>query len=98
MTRVNADDARWEALFASGLQRSDAPSAASVGRGDQRVRRFGARGCAVPDGARVRDHPRQTLSGCAGPANSPPRRPAGLRPALDLAACYGVTYQDGEHR
>jgi hypothetical protein len=30
MTRLNADDARCEALFASGLQRSDAPTAASA--------------------------------------------------------------------
>jgi hypothetical protein len=30
MTRLNVDDARSEALFASGSQRSDALSAASV--------------------------------------------------------------------
>jgi hypothetical protein len=30
MTRLNVDDARREALFASGLQRADSPTAASV--------------------------------------------------------------------
>ena len=35
MIRLNVDDARCEALFASGLQRSDAPTARKRGRGDQ---------------------------------------------------------------
>jgi hypothetical protein len=30
MTRLNVHDARCEALFASGLQRSDAPTAEAV--------------------------------------------------------------------
>jgi hypothetical protein len=47
MTRLNVNDARREALFASGLQRSDAPDAETVADVISRtVRQFGSRGCA----------------------------------------------------
>jgi hypothetical protein len=47
MTRLNVDEARCEALTASGLQGSDPPTDASVAKAISRaVRRFGARGCA----------------------------------------------------
>jgi hypothetical protein len=45
-TRLNVDDAWCEALFASALQRSAAPTAESVAAAISRaVRRFGTRGC-----------------------------------------------------
>ena len=47
MSRLNVNDARCEALFASGLQRSDAPTpemlAEVIGR---TVRQLGVAGCA----------------------------------------------------
>jgi hypothetical protein len=47
MTRLNVDGARCEALFASELQRSDAPTAESVTEAISRtVRGLGTRGCA----------------------------------------------------
>jgi hypothetical protein len=47
VTGLNVDDVRCEALFASGLQRSDRPSAACVAEAISAcVRRFGARGWA----------------------------------------------------
>jgi hypothetical protein len=58
MTRLNADDARCEALFASGLQRSDARTAASVAEAiSGAVCRFGTRGCAVRTAREFGDHP-----------------------------------------
>ena len=58
MTRLNVDDARCEALFASGLQRSDAPTAASVAEAiSGAVRRFGTRGCAGRMAQEFGDHP-----------------------------------------
>jgi hypothetical protein len=47
MTRLNVNDARCEALFVSGLRRSDAPTAAELAElVSAAVRRFGVRGCA----------------------------------------------------
>jgi hypothetical protein len=58
MTRLNVNDARREALFASGLQRSDAPAAESVAAAISRaVRRFGTRGCASRMAQEFGDHP-----------------------------------------
>jgi len=58
MTRLNVDDARCEALFASGLQRSDAPTASSVAEAiSGAVRRFGTRGCAGQMAQEFGDHP-----------------------------------------
>jgi hypothetical protein len=58
MTRLNVNDARCEALFASGLQRSDAPTpemaAEAIGR---TVRRLGIRGCASRMAQEFGDHP-----------------------------------------
>jgi hypothetical protein len=58
MTRLNLTDARCEALFASTLQRSEAPTAravvtAIVGA----VRRYGIRGCAARMAQEFGDHP-----------------------------------------
>jgi hypothetical protein len=48
MSRLNINDVRAEALFASPLQRSDACTAAQVRDAvTTAVRRFGSRGCAA---------------------------------------------------
>jgi hypothetical protein len=52
------DDAWCEALFASALQRSDAPAAESVAAAISRaVRRFGTRGCVSRMAQEFGDHP-----------------------------------------
>ena len=56
MTRMN--QARCEALFASGLQPSDAPTAAMVAEAITRaVRQFGPGGCAGRMAQEFGDHP-----------------------------------------
>ena len=56
MTRL--DEARCEALFASGLQPSDAPTAGMVAAAVTRaVRQFGAGGCAGRMAQEFGDHP-----------------------------------------
>jgi hypothetical protein len=58
MTRLNITDARCEALFASGLQRSDEPTAQEVAAAISRaVREFGTRGCAARMAQEFGDHP-----------------------------------------
>jgi hypothetical protein len=48
MARLNINDARCEAVFASGLQRSDAPTAEAVAQVISRtMRQLGTRGCAA---------------------------------------------------
>jgi len=57
MTRLNVSDARY-ALFASGLQPSDAPSAEAVAQAVNRaIRRFGVRGCVARTACEFGDHP-----------------------------------------
>jgi hypothetical protein len=58
MTRLNVNDARCEALFVSGLQRSDAPGAAALTELIRAtVRRYGVRGCADRMAQEFGDHP-----------------------------------------
>ena len=58
MTTQNVTDAWCEALFASGLQRSDAPTAEMVAEAVQRtVRQFGIRGCVSRMAQEFGDHP-----------------------------------------
>jgi hypothetical protein len=58
MTQLNVNDARCEALFASGLQPSDDPTAAEVAEVISRtVRQFGIRGCADRMAQEFGDHP-----------------------------------------
>jgi len=58
MTRLNVNDARCEALFASELQRSDAPTAAALAEMVRRtVRQLGVRGCACRMAQEFGDHP-----------------------------------------
>ena len=57
-TRLNVTDARCEALFASGLQRSDTPDADMVAEViSHAVRQFGTRGCAGRMAQEFGDHP-----------------------------------------
>jgi hypothetical protein len=58
MTRLNVNDARCEALFASGLQPSDEPTAAALAElVSAAVRRYGVRGCADRMAQEFGDHP-----------------------------------------
>ena len=86
MTRWNINDARCTALFASALQRSDAPGAETVANVISRnVRRFGVRGCASQMAQEFGDHPdvaldrmrwvRQLVGGVYGPPVLPVIRP-----------------------
>jgi len=57
-SRMTADSPWCEALFASALQRSDAPTADVVAEAIARtVRQFGARGCASRMAQEFGDHP-----------------------------------------
>jgi len=58
MTRLNVNDARCEALFVSGLQRSDAPDAAALAEIIRAaVRQYGIRGCTSRMAQEFGDHP-----------------------------------------
>jgi hypothetical protein len=58
MARLNVNDARCEALFASTLQRSDAPTPQAVAEAIRAaVREFGTRGCAELMAQEFGDHP-----------------------------------------
>jgi hypothetical protein len=58
MTRLNWHDTRCEALFASGLQRSDTPTAEAVAEAISRtVRQFGVHGCVSRMAQEFGDHP-----------------------------------------
>lgn len=58
MTRMNVNDARCEALFASALQRSDAPTAQAMAEAIRRtVRQLGIDGCASQMAQEFGDHP-----------------------------------------
>jgi hypothetical protein len=58
VTRLNVNDARCLALFASGLQPSDAPTAETVTQAiDRAIRRLGVRGCIARMAQEFGDHP-----------------------------------------
>jgi hypothetical protein len=58
MSRLNINDVRSEALFASPLQRSDACTAAQVRDAiTAAIRQFGSRGCAARMAQEFGDHP-----------------------------------------
>jgi len=91
MTRLNVNDARCEALFASGLQRSDAPTPEALAEVVSRtVRQFGIAGCLSRMAQEFGDHPeaaanrmrwiRQLVSGIYAPAASRPARLGGWPP------------------
>ena len=103
MTRLNVNDARCEALFASGLQRSDAPTPEALAEVISRtVRQFGIAGCLSRMAQEFGDHPeaamsrmrwiRQLVSGVYAPAAARPARLDGrpARPGL-RSACRTVS-------
>jgi hypothetical protein len=58
MTQLNLNDARCEALFASGVQRSKRPTAQAAAEAISRaVRQFGIRGCASRMAQEFGEHP-----------------------------------------
>ena len=58
VTRLNVNDARCLALFASGLQPSDAPTAETVAQAVNRaIRRLGVHGCVARMAQEFGDHP-----------------------------------------
>jgi hypothetical protein len=58
ITRLNLDDARCDALFASGIQRSDTLTADVMTEAIRwAVRQFGSRGCAGRMAQEFGDHP-----------------------------------------
>ena len=62
MTRLNVNDARCEALFASGLQRSDAPTPETLAEVISRtVRQFGLAGCLSRMAQEFGDHPEAAM-------------------------------------
>ena len=85
MTRLNVNEARCEALFASGLQPSDAPTPEALADVISRtVRQFGIAGCLSRMAQEFGDHPetaasrmrwiRQLVSGTYAAAASRPSR------------------------
>jgi hypothetical protein len=62
MSRLNMIDARCTALFASGLQRSDALTGDAVPEAVRRtVRQLGVRGCAAQMAQEFGDHPEAAI-------------------------------------
>jgi hypothetical protein len=91
MTRLNVNDARCEALFASGLQRSDAPTPEALATVISRtVRQFGVAGCVSRMAQEFGDHPeaaasrmrwiRQLIGEAFAPAAWRPAAPGGWPP------------------
>ena len=106
MTRLNLNDTRCTALFASGLQRSDAPTPEVVAEVISRtVRQFGIAGCTSRMAQEFGDHPevaasrmrwiRQLINEIPAPrlrgtANWPPRQGSHLDAARSAT---GGTYR-----
>jgi hypothetical protein len=95
-TRPDVNDARCEALFASVLQPSDAPTTEMVAEAIScTVRRFGIGGCAGRMAQEFGDHPdaaarrmrwvRQLAQAAARPQASPGAGPPGRSPVRGVA-------------
>jgi hypothetical protein len=98
MTRLNVNVARCEALFASGLQRSDALTAEAVAEAISRaVRQLGISGCVSLMAQEFGDHPeaardrmrwvRQLAGETRGGRPSTRYFPGAARPATGSARC-----------
>jgi hypothetical protein len=62
MTKLNMIDTRCAALFASGLQQSDAPTGDAIAEAARRTaRQFGVRGCEGRMAQEFGDHPEAAL-------------------------------------
>ena len=98
MIRLNVTDARCGALFVSGLQRSDTPTAEMVAEVIRHtVRQFGTRGCAGRMAQQFGDHPEMAadrmrwvrqLVGEVSAQASARRESRGRRPPAD--PCLGT--------
>lgn len=83
VARLNVNEARCEALFASGLQPSDAPTAGMVAEAIGRaVQRFGIRGCAGRMAQEFGDQPDAAAERMRWVRGSPPGQLPGRRQAL----------------
>jgi hypothetical protein len=93
VTRLNVNNARCAALFASGLRRSDAPTADELTNWtSDAVRRFGVAGCVSRMAQEFGDHPeaaagrmrwiRQFINVPSAAACLPGTEPDGSGPAL----------------
>lgn len=62
MSRLDLNDVRCEALFVSGLQRSDTPTTEDVAEAISRtIRQLGSRGCAAQMAQEFGDHPESAV-------------------------------------
>ena len=92
-TTLNVNDARCEALFASRLQPSDAPTADMVATAISRaVQQFGAGGCAGRMAQEFGDHPEEAAERMRWVrqlvADTPPRRrPGSASRRLRVGSC-----------
>ena len=102
MTRLNVNDARCEALFASELQRTDAPAPEALGEVISRiVRKLGIAGCAARMAQEFGDHPeaaasrmrwiRQLVGEMYAPAADRSARSGGWPPTLGPSAVRPAT-------
>jgi hypothetical protein len=109
MTRLNVNDARCVALFASGLQRADAPAAEALAEViGHTVRHLGIAGCVSRMAQEFGDHPeaaasrmrwiRQLISQKRAPAGSLPARPGGWPALPDSGRCSRQPATGGTHR
>ena len=82
---LNIDDARRQALFASRLQQSDAPTAETVTEAIRAtVRQFGIRGCAGLMAQEFGDHP-EAAAGTRWPGRAPDASPGQASSASQMA-------------
>jgi hypothetical protein len=73
MTRLSMSDAQCDALFASRLRRSDAPTAEAIAEAIRwAVQQFGAQGAPPTWRKNSEITPKRPPNGCAGSAGSPP--------------------------
>ena len=109
MTRLKVNDARCVALFASGLQRSDAQAADALAEVIwHTVRRFGIAGCTSRMAQEFGDHPeaaasrmrwiRQLISQKPAAAGPRPARPSGCPDLPDSGRCAPQPAVDSAHR
>ena len=105
MTRLNVNNARCAALFASGLRRSDAPTAEELTSWiSAAVRRFGVAGCVSRMAQEFGDHPeaaacrmqwiRQLVGAPSAAASLRRTEPAGqsAAPGLDPRSTQPAAY------
>lgn len=100
MTGLKVDAARCEALFASGLQRSDAPDAEAVAAAIRAtLRQFGTRGCAGRMAQEFGDHPEEAARRMRWVrqivAGTPPRRSDGYPAGAVSGSVSGAAASPG---